>query len=113
MERLRLLLLDDHGLFREGLSRLLASEPDFDVVGQCATAAEALEVLRSTPVDVVLLDLALGKEPGTPFITAARRAGYRGKVLAVTAGLTGTQSLQALHRGTSGMCLEHHPHPRL
>jgi DNA-binding NarL/FixJ family response regulator len=113
MERLRLLLLDDHGLFREALSRLLASEPDFEVVGQCATAAEALEVLRLASVDVVLLDLVLGKEPGIPFIPAARRAGYRGKILVVTAGLTGTESLKALHLGASGIFLKHNPPPML
>jgi DNA-binding NarL/FixJ family response regulator len=109
MERVRLLLLDDHGLFREGLSRLLGSEPDFDVVRQCATVTEALDVLRNTPVDVILLDVALGKEAGTPFIPAARRAGYRGKVLVVTAGLSGTDSLKALHQGASGIFLKHNP----
>ena len=46
MERVRLLLLDDHVLFREGLSRLLASEPDFEVAGQHSTYSEALDTLR-------------------------------------------------------------------
>lgn len=107
MERVRLLLLDDHLLFREGLSRLLESEPDFEVVGQHGTSAEALESLRNTTVDVVLVDLALGKEQGTAFIVAARRAGFRGKFLVVTAGLSGAESLKALHQGASGIFLKH------
>ncbi len=45
MQRLRLLLLDDHVLFREGLRRLLVSEPDFETVAECGTPAEAVEVL--------------------------------------------------------------------
>jgi len=82
-ERIRLLLLDDHVLFREGLSRLLASEPDFEMVGNCGTSAEALEVLKGSPVDIVLLDFDLGEDHGSQFIAAARRAGYAGKVLRV------------------------------
>src|ERR1035438_1154092 len=50
-QRTRLALLDDHGLFRESLGHLLASEPDFEVVGQCSTSAEALELLDGTAVD--------------------------------------------------------------
>jgi DNA-binding NarL/FixJ family response regulator len=60
MEPIRLLLLDDHVLFREGLSRLLASESDFRLVGHCGASAEALDFLRRRPVDVVLLDFDLG-----------------------------------------------------
>ena len=76
MEPIRLLLLDDHVLFRESLSRLLASEPDFVMAGHCGTAAEALDILAQTPVDVVLLDYDLGEDHGGQFIEAARRAGY-------------------------------------
>jgi DNA-binding NarL/FixJ family response regulator len=107
MERLRLLLLDDHVLFREGLSRLLDSEPDFEVAAQHSTSLEALDVLRTSAVDVVLLDWTLGKEQGAAFIAAARRAGYRGRILVVTAGMSGADSLKALHQGVSGIFLKH------
>jgi two-component system, NarL family, nitrate/nitrite response regulator NarL len=76
MERVRLLLLfalDDHVLFRESLSRLVASEPDFEVAGQHSTSSEALNTLRATTVDVVLLDRTLGKEQGAGSIAEARR----------------------------------------
>ena len=107
MERIRLLLLDDHVLFREGLSRLLASEPDFEMVGNCGTAAEALEVLKGSPVDIVLLDFDLGEDHGSQFISAARRAGYAGKVLMVTAGMDAAESSIALQLGASGIFLKH------
>ena len=106
-ERIRLLLLDDHVLFREGLSRLLASEPDFEMVGNCGTSAEALEVLRGSPVDVVLLDFDLGEDHGSQFIAAARRAGYAGKILMVTAGMNAAESSIALQLGASGIFLKH------
>jgi DNA-binding NarL/FixJ family response regulator len=107
MNPIRLLLLDDHILFREGLSRLLASEPDFVMAGNCGTQAEGLEVLARTPVDLVLLDFDLGEDHGSQFISAARRAGYQGKFLMITAGMTATESSIALQLGASGVFLKH------
>ena len=106
-ECIRLLLLDDHVLFREGLSRLLASEPDFEMVGNCGTSAEALEVLKGSPVDIVLLDFDLGEDHGSQFIAAARGAGYAGKILMVTAGMDAAESSIALQLGASGIFLKH------
>src|SRR5579862_6666067 len=102
MQPIRLLLLDDHILFREGLSRLLASEPDFVMVGHCGASAEALALLLRQPVDIVLLDFDLGEDHGSQFISAARKAGYAGKFLMITAGMTATESSIALQLGASG-----------
>lgn len=106
MEPVRLLLVDDHILFREGLARLLASEPDFEVVGNCGTSAEALKLVRSTPVDVILLDFDLGEDHATQFISSVRREGYIGKILMVTAGMGATESSIALKLGASGIFLK-------
>jgi len=103
---MRLLLLDDHTLFREGLSRLLASEPDFEIVGSCGTAAEALEVLNQTPVDIVLLDFDLGEEHASQFISSVRREGFEGKILMVTAGMNANESSIAIRLGASGIFLK-------
>jgi len=107
MERIKLLLLDDHVLFRESLSRLLASELDFEMVGHCGGAAEALEILRREPVDVVLLDFDLGEDQGSQFITQAQESGYKGKILMVTAGMNASESSAALRMGASGIFLKH------
>jgi DNA-binding NarL/FixJ family response regulator len=107
MERIRLLLVDDHPLFREGLARLLALEPDFETVGQCSTSAEALQILSRKDVDVVLLDFDLGEEQGNQFISWARQSGYTGKILMVTAGMSAKESSIALKLGTSGILLKH------
>jgi DNA-binding NarL/FixJ family response regulator len=107
MERIRLLLVDDHLLFREGLARLLASEPDFEVVGQCSTSTEALQWLSRSEVNVVLLDFDLGNEQGSHFISSARHSGYAGKILMVTAGMNATESSLALKMGASGIVLKH------
>jgi DNA-binding NarL/FixJ family response regulator len=105
--RIRLLLLDDHILFRESLSRLLATEPDFEMAAHCGTAEEALEILRRESIDVVLLDFDLGDDHGSRFISAARQAGYTGKVLMVTAGMNASESSVALQLGASGIFLKH------
>jgi DNA-binding NarL/FixJ family response regulator len=94
-------------LFREGLSRLLLSEPDFEVIGNCGTAAAALEILKQSPVDMILLDFDLDEDHASQFISSARRAGYAGKILMVTAGMTAKESSIALKLGASGIFLKH------
>jgi DNA-binding NarL/FixJ family response regulator len=107
MQPIRLLLLDDHVLFREGLRRLLVSEPDFETVAECSTSAEALAVLARSPVDVVLLDFDLDNETGTRFIGSAVAAGYKGKILMVTAGMNPLDISVARRLGISGIFLKH------
>src|SRR5271157_4817092 len=107
MERVRLLLVDDHLLFREGLARLLESEADFAVVAQCGTPTEALEVLSRSAVDVILLDFDLGDEQGNHFIASARQSGYTGRILMVTAGMSAKEASVALKLGASGILLKH------
>ncbi|MGO9894655.1 MAG: response regulator [Bryobacteraceae bacterium] len=104
--RVKLALVDDNGLFREGLGRLLASEADMEVVGQCAHFAEALELLAGSPADIVLLELKIKAERSDAFISAARQAGYRGKFFIVTAGIDAAQSAAVLKLGASGIFLK-------
>src|ERR1700730_8852631 len=106
MEQTRLLLVDDHILFREGLSRLLASEPGLEIAGSCGTAAEALEVLKQTSVDLILLDFDLGGTNGGQLISTARRQGFEGKILMVTAGMSANESSVAIQLGASGIFLK-------
>jgi two-component system, NarL family, nitrate/nitrite response regulator NarL len=107
MNRIKILLLDDHSLFREGLSRLLEGEPDLEMVACCGSVGEATDVLRQKPIDIVLLDHDLGKERGFNFITRARQLGFGGLFLMVTAGMTDSESLRALDLGVSGIFLKH------
>ena len=57
MEKIRLVIIDDHPIFREGVVSILGSEPDLDVVGQGLTAEDALRLTRDLLPDVVLLDV--------------------------------------------------------
>jgi DNA-binding NarL/FixJ family response regulator len=109
MSTIRLLLMDDHSLFRESLSRLLDSEPDLHVVANCGTTGEALDALSAQPVDLLLLDYDLGEENGLNFIRKARGAGYSGRIFIVTAGMTDAESVRALSLGVCGIFLKHSP----
>ena len=109
MQPIRLLLLDDHVLFREGLRRLLVSEPDFETVAECGTPGEALDALSRSAVDLVLLDFDLEDDTGTRFISAAAAAGYTGKILMVTAGMSPLDTSVARKLGVSGIFLKHNP----
>jgi DNA-binding NarL/FixJ family response regulator len=92
------LLVDDHSLFRESLSRLLQTESDFQIAGTCASASEALALPHLDKVDVVLLDYDLGHEQGTLFLDRARSAGFAGRILMV-GGVFEAQSPQPVERG--------------
>jgi two-component system, NarL family, nitrate/nitrite response regulator NarL len=104
--RIRILLLDDHALFREGLARLLSAEPDFDIVAHCASVREALEALSADPVDLVLLDVDLGNERGFDFLIRARQQGFAGPVLVVTAGMTESEASLLIGQGAAGVFLK-------
>ncbi len=105
----RLLIVDDHSLFREGLVRLLAAEPGFRIVGNCAHVKEALELLDREQIDLVLLDFDLGAEQGVQLLSAARHRTNRPRVLMVTAGMSSAAMLQVIEAGASGIFLKHSP----
>src|SRR5512138_873418 len=102
-ETVRLLILDDHALFREGAVRLLESEPSVRVAGQCATVDEAIALLKREPVDLVLLDYDLGHERGTDFLVQLRRLPVRPSVLVLTAGVSDRQAAELIAEGVSGI----------
>jgi two-component system, NarL family, nitrate/nitrite response regulator NarL len=103
----RILLVDDHSLFRESVVRLLESEPDFLVVAHCAVVTEAIRVLQIGAIDVLLLDYDLGEERGTELLRNLRANHHPAKVLMVTAGMSDRITMDVLHSGVAGIILKH------
>lgn len=103
----RILLIDDHGLFRESLVRLLESEHDLHVVAHCAAISEALAVLDRHPIHVILLDYDLGDERGTELLRELRTRGNPARVLMVTAGMSERITRDVLNDGVAGIILKH------
>jgi DNA-binding NarL/FixJ family response regulator len=112
-KQIRILLIDDHSLFRESLSRLLEAEPDFRIAATCATVGDGLAVLDSQSVDIVLLDYDLGDEQGSAFLDEAKHRHFEGRILMVTAGMNDTGTLRAFEGGASGLFLKHSPPAQL
>jgi DNA-binding NarL/FixJ family response regulator len=77
---IRLLIIDDHEMVREGLKAMLASEPDFEIVGDVANAEQAFELLEHMHPDVILLDVRL---PGVSGIEICRTVTERYPEMAV------------------------------
>lgn len=106
-KNIRLLLLDDHALFRESVARLLQAEPGFEVVADCRSGTEALRIIKSREIDVVLLDLDLGGESGADFLESLRAEHFKGKILLVTAGVSESDVPTLIRKGISGVFMKH------
>ena len=63
---IRVLVVDDHELVRSGITRMLADNPDIDVIGQASSGEEAIDCVRENRPDIVLMDIRM---PGTPHKT--------------------------------------------
>jgi two-component system, NarL family, nitrate/nitrite response regulator NarL len=108
MTKLSALLIDDHACFAEGVSRALSAEMDLQM-SYCTTLSAGLESLQRQPPDVVLLDHDLGVERASQFLPAARRIGYAGRVLIVTAWVSDTEARRLLRQGVAGIFVKDCP----
>jgi DNA-binding NarL/FixJ family response regulator len=78
------LLVDDHAVVREGMTAVLSSEPDIEVVGQAASAEEAMALVRKLTPDVVVLDVRLPGVNGSDAAAAVLRQHSRARVVVIT-----------------------------
>ena len=103
----RILLVDDHSLFRESLVRLLESEMDLSVVAHCASVSAAMEALRRSIIDIVLLDYDLGEERGTDLLQEMKTLNNPARILMVTAGMSDRITLDVMNAGVNGVLNKH------
>ncbi len=102
----RILIADDHALFREGLRRLLEAEPDFQVVGEAADGLEAVTLAQRLQPDVVLLDLAMPRRPGLEALRELGATASPVRIILLTAAIDKAQIIEALQLGARGVVLK-------
>lgn len=108
VDTIRILLVDDHAMFRDGLARMLEKEVDFTVAAQAGSATEGLGAVTESRANMVLLDVDLGGERALDFVRGARGAGFEGQILVVTAGMSDQEAVQLVQAGVSGILHKHH-----
>lgn len=106
MEPLKLLIVDDHAIFREGLRALLDMEDDFNVIGEASRGDEAVAIVAEEAPDVILLDLHLPDGSGANFCRDLRRVSPSSKVLILSAYDEDQEVSTALISGAAGYVLK-------
>jgi two-component system nitrate/nitrite response regulator NarL len=102
----RLLIADDHQIFRMGLRKLLESEPGFDVVGEAGDGASALALVRQLNPDFLLLDLAMPNMSGLDTLRELATLGFNCQIVLLAAAIEKAQMLEALRLGARGVVLK-------
>ncbi|HMH06249.1 MAG TPA: response regulator transcription factor [Terriglobales bacterium] len=104
----RIMLADDHPIFRDGLRRLLEAEPDLKVIGEACDGAEAVKMARQLKPDILLLDLAMPRMPGLEALRELSSGPTSSpvRVILLTAAAEKKQIVEALQLGARGVVLK-------
>ena len=106
MDRLRVMIADDHPLFRKGMHTLLESMPDVEVVGEAATGSQAIEMAAALQPDVVLMDLQMPDGDGLTATRTITQTSPHVRVLVVTLFEDDDSVFAALRAGARGYILK-------
>jgi len=113
MEPLRVLLVDDHALFREGLAMLLAGRSDIQVVGQAEDGQQGIEMTRALSPDVILMDIEMPHCNGLQATEAIKRERPDVHIIMLTVSDTEEHLFSAIKRGAEGYLLKNMDPPQL
>lgn len=105
---IRIVIADDHPIFRDGLRRLLEAESGLKVIGEACDGAEAVQLARQLKPDILLLDLAMPRHPGLEALREmSSGAGQNAvRVILLTAAAEKNQIVEALQLGARGVVMK-------
>ncbi len=104
--RIRIVVVDDHVLFRRGLVSLLADMSEFEVVGEAGNGLEAMDVVQKTRPEIVLMDINMPRMDGILAVQGLREANISVKILMLTISQENDDLLGAIHAGADGYLLK-------
>ncbi len=110
---IRILIVDDHPVVRDGLTAILATDPEFEVVGAAESGHDLVSRITKLSADVVLLDLEMPESDGVEAIQALRRSELECKVIVFTAFDSDERILSAVRAGAHGYLLKGAPREEL
>lgn len=110
---IRLLIVDDHPVVRDGLSGMFARAEGFAVLGEAADGAEAIRLAEALKPDVILMDLRMPGMDGLTAITELAKAGSAARVLVLTTYDTDSYVVPAIEAGATGYLLKDAPRDEL
>src|SRR6202000_1214472 len=110
---IRLLIVDDHPVSRDGLRGIFESDPQFEVTGEAGNGAEAVTQARSLRPDVVLMDLRMPDVDGVTAIKRLSELGLDSRVLVLTTYDTDSDVVPAIEAGATGYLLKDAPRTEL
>ena len=106
MEKIKIVIADDHTIFRQGLRMLLAQEDDMEVVGEAADGIEALELAKKYNPDVILLDIAMPNMDGVKVAGTIKKRFPQIKIIVLTSYSDDQFLFEFLKLGVSGFVLK-------
>ena len=105
-QTVRILIADDHPIFRDGLKRLLESEGGFKVIGEACDGLEAVKMVRQLKPEIMLLDLAMPGRTGLDALREMSTDASPVRVILLTAAAEKEQIVEALQLGARGVVLK-------
>lgn len=106
MSKFRIILADDHALFREGIKRILQDDPNLTVIGEAGDGLELLDLLEQSTPDLIILDISMPRLEGLEVITLIKGLYPEVKILILTMHKSRDYVYKAMDKGADGYMIK-------